>query len=301
MKKIIALAVAGAFVAPAMAADVTVSGSLSYRYVADDSANTADFVAVDNLITVAATSEMNNGMTVSASITMDAAADNATTGTSGDADQIVNNPINDGGDNISIAGSFGKLSIGDVSGGMDAYGDYSDVSPAFGEFGADGDDAAIALTPNLGVEGLSVTISATPEGDARNAEGTSYGLQYTMGGFSVYTGKDEAQAVANQMSSSGIKYSADGIMVAYESGQADASSSGKVEYKGVAATYTMGDLTFGYEMQEQTDDGTVDKDETVLSAVYTLGGGASVYVAKADDDKASTVVDKTAIGISYAF
>jgi len=299
MKKIIALAVAGAFVAPAMAADVTVSGALSYRYVADDSANTADFVAVDNLITVAATSEMNNGMTVSAAITIDAAADEATTNSGGT--NTVNNPINDGGDNISIAGPFGKLSVGDVSGGMDAYGDYSDISPAFGEFGADGDDAAIALTPNLGLEGLSVTISATPEGDARNPEGTSYGLQYTMGSVSAYMGKDEAQAVANQMSSAGIKYSADGVMVAYESGQADAATSGKLEYKGIAATYTMGDLMFGYELQEVKDDGTVQKDETVLSAVYTLGGGASVYVAKADDDKAGTVVDKTAIGISYAF
>jgi len=299
MKKIIALAVAGAFVAPAMAADVTVSGALSYRYVADDQANTADFVNVDNLITVAATSETDNGLTISASITLDAAADNATTDSGGS--ETVSNPVNDGGDNISIAGAFGKLSVGDVSGGMDAYGDYSDVSPAFGEFGADGDDAAIAFVPNLGVEGLSVTVSATPEGDARNPEGTSYGAQYTMGGVSVYYGNDEAQLKANQMSSAGIKYSADGIMVAYESGQADAATSGKMEYKGIAATYTMGDLKFGYEMQEVKDDGTVQKDETVLSAVYTIGGGASVYVAKADDDKASTVVDKTAIGISYAF
>jgi hypothetical protein len=299
MKKIIAAAVATAFVAPVMAADVTVSGALSYRYVADDQANTADFVNVDNLITVAASSEMSNGMTVSASITIDAAADNVTTNTGSNGTH--NGVINDGGDNISISGSFGKLSVGDVSGGMDAYGDYSDVSPAFGEFGADGDDAAIAFVPNIGIEGLSVTVSATPEGDARNPEGTSYGAEYTVGAVSVYYGNDEAQLKANQMSSAGIKYSADGIMVAYESGQADAATSGKMEYKGVAATYTMGDLKFGYEMQEVKDDGTVQKDETVLSAVYTLGGGASVYVAKADDDKASSVVDKTAIGISYAF
>jgi hypothetical protein len=299
MKKIIAAAVATAFVAPAMAADVTVSGALSYRFVADDSANTADFVAVDNLITVAASSEMNNGMTVSASITMDAAADNATTNSGGS--NTNNNPINDGGDNISISGPFGKLSVGDVSGGMDAYGDYSDISPAFGEFGADGDDAAIALTPNLGIEGLSVTISATPEGDARNPEGTSYGLQYTIGSVSAYYGRDEAQAADDQMSSAGIKYSADGIMVSYESGDATTAASGKLEYTGVAASYTMGDLMIGYEVQTVEDDSTKQKDETVLSAVYTLGGGASIYVAKADDDKASSVVDKTAIGISYAF
>jgi len=299
MKKIIALAVAGAFVAPAMAADVTVSGAMAYRYVADEVANTGDFVNVDNIFTIAATSEMNNGMTVSASVSIDASADNVTS--TGATSGVANNPVNDGGDNISISGAFGKLSIGDVSGGMDAYGDYTDISPAFGEFGADGDDAAIALTPNLGVEGLSVTVSGTPEGDARNAEGNSYGVQYTINGASVYYGKDDAAAEANVMSSYGIKYTSGAFMVAVEQGSSPDATSGKIDYAGVAATYTMGDLKLGYENQAVEDDNVKQKDEVVLSATYDLGGGASVYVAKADDDKASTKVDKTAVGISYAF
>jgi hypothetical protein len=299
MKKIIALAVAGAFVAPAMAADVTLSGTVEYQFEANDQTNVNDFKAVDSVIAVGASSELANGMTISASIAIEAAADAAVTNTSAGT---VAAAANDGGDNITISGDFGKISIGDVSGGMDAVGDWSDVSPAYGEFGADGDDAAFAFVPSLGIDGLSVTISATPEGDARNSEGTSYGVSYTVGAFSAYYGKDETAAAAGQQSSAGVKYSADGIMVAYESGESPTtSSSGKVEYKGIAATYTMGDLKLGYEIQEQKDDGTVDKDETVLSAVYTLGDGVIVYIAKADDDKASTVVDKTAIGIEYAF
>jgi hypothetical protein len=299
MKKIIALAVAGAFVAPAMAADVTLSGTVEYQFEANDQTNVNDFKAIDSVVAIGASSELANGMTISASIAIEASADNAITNTSGS----LTSPAagNDGGDNITIAGDFGKVSIGDVSGGMDAVGDWSDVSPAYGEFGADGDDAAFAFVPSLGIDGLSVTISATPEGDARNSEGTSYGISYSVGAFSAYYGKDETAAASGQQSSAGIKYSADGIMVAYESGESPQASSGKVEYKGVAATYTMGDLKFAYEMQEQKDDGTVQKDETVLSAVYTLGDGVIVYIAKADDDKASTVVDKTAIGIEYAF
>jgi hypothetical protein len=249
MKKIIALAVAGAFVAPAMAADVTLSGTVEYQFEANDQTNVNDFKALDSVIAVGASSELANGMTISASIAIEAAADLAVTNTSAGT---VAAAANDGGDNITIAGDFGKISIGDVSGGMDAVGDWSDVSPAYGEFGADGDDAAFAFVPSLGIDGLSVTISATPEGDARNSEGTSYGLSYSVGAFSAYYGKDETAAASGQQSSAGIKYSADGIMVAYESGESPQASSGKVEYKGVAATYTMGDLKFGYEMQEQT-------------------------------------------------
>ena len=288
MKKIIAVAVAGAFAAPVMAADVTVSGNLEYVFVSDDQANTADFIAEDAVVSIGASSELANGMTITSSINIENTDEASST-------------VSDGGNNITIAGDFGSLAIGDVSGGMDAVGDYTDVAAYFGGFDADGDDAAFAFTPNHGIEGLKVVISATPEGDANNPEGTSYGLEYKVGSFAAYYAKDETAAAASQMSSAGVKYSADGIMVAYETGESPQSSSGKVEFKGVAATYTMGDLSLGIEMQEQTDDGTVDSDETTLSATYNLGGGASVYVVNTEDDKTSTKVDKTAIGINFAF
>jgi hypothetical protein len=288
MKKIIAVAVAGAFAAPVMAADVTLSGNLEYVFVSDDQANTADFIAEDAVVAVGASSELANGMSISGAIAIEGSDENS-------------NTEPDGGNNIAISGDFGKLQIGDVSGGLDAFGDYTDVAAYYGGFDADGDDAAFAFTPNLGIAGLKAVISATPEGDANNTEGTSYGVEYSVGAFSAYYGKDETAAAASQMSAAGFKYSADGIMVAYETGESPQSSSGKVEYKGVAATYSMGDLKFGIEMQEQKDDGTVDSDETTLSATYDLGGGASVYLVNTEDEKTSTKVDKSAIGINFAF
>jgi len=288
MKKIIAVAVAGAFAAPVMAADVTVSGNLEYVFVSDDQANTADFIAEDAVVSVGASSELANGMTISSSINIENTDEAAST-------------VSDGSNNVTISGDFGKFAIGDVTGGLDSVGDYTDVAAYFGGFDADGDDAAFAFTPSLGINGLKAVISATPEGDANNPEGTSYSVTYSTGGFSAYYGKDETAAAASQMSAAGVKYSADGIMVAYESGESPNSASGKVEFKGVAATYSMGDLTFGVEMQEQKDDGTVDSDETTLSASYDLGGGASVYIVNTEDDKLSTKVDKTALGINFAF
>jgi hypothetical protein len=288
MKKIIAIAVAGAFAAPVMAADVTLSGNLEYVFVSDDQANTADFIAEDAVVAVGATSELANGMTISGTIAIE------------NTDEA-SNTSPDGGNNITISGDFGKFQIGDVSGALDATGDWTDVAAYYGGFDADGDDAAFAFTPNLGIAGLSAVISATPEGDALNPEGTSYSVTYSVGAFSAYYGKDETAAAASQMSAAGAKYSADGIMIAYESGESPNSASGKVEFKGVAATYNMGDLTFGIEMQEQKDDGTVDSDETTLSATYNLGGGASVYIVNTEDDKLATKVDKTAVGINFAF
>jgi hypothetical protein len=288
MKKIIAVAVAGAFVAPVMAADVTVSGNLEYVFISDDQANTSDFVAEDAVVSIGASSELANGMTISSSINIENTDEAAST-------------VSDGSNNVTISGDFGKLAIGDVTGGLDSVGDYTDVAAYFGGFDADGDDAAFAFTPNLGIAGLKATISATPEGDANNAEGTSYGIEYSVGSFAAYYGKDETAAAADQMSAAGFKYSADGIMIAYEAGESPNDSSGKIEFKGVAATYTMGDLKFGIEMQEQTDDGTVDSDETTLSATYDLGGGASVYIVNTEDDKLASKVDKTAVGINFAF
>jgi len=288
MKKIIAVAVAGAFAVPVMAADVTISGNLEYVFVSDDQANTADFIAEDAVVSVGASSELANGMTISSSINIENTDEAAAT-------------VSDGGNNITISGDFGKFEIGDVSGALDATGDWTDVAAYAGGFDADGDDAAFAFTPSIGIAGLKAVISATPEGDANNPEGTSYSVTYTTGPFSAYYGKDETAAAASQMSAAGVKYSADGIMLAYESGESPNSASGKVEFKGVAATYSMGDLTFGIEMQEQKDDGTVDSDETTLSATYNLGGGASVYIVNTEDDKLASKVDKTAVGINFAF
>ena len=299
MKKIIALAVAGAFAAQANAADVTIGGNLEYVYIDDGQANTEDFVTDDNVISISASSELNNGMTVTAGFAIEASTDNVTS--TGATSGVANNPVNDGGHNITIAGSFGSLAVGDVTGAMDTW-EYTDVAPYFGGFGADGDDNSVVFKPSLGVEGLTVVVGMTFEGSAdSNPEGNSYGVGYTMGGVEVYYGKDDTKDASAAQNAYGIKYSQAGMTVAYETAEEKDATSGTLTWDGIAATYSMDDLTLAYENQVGSDDGVDDTDLTVMSASYNLGGGLNVYIAKADDDTASTTVDKTAVGINYAF
>jgi opacity protein-like surface antigen len=65
MKKIIATAVAAAFAAPVMAADVTVSGSVEFNM---NDANGTTTSATDSAFKVAASTETANGIGVSGAI-----------------------------------------------------------------------------------------------------------------------------------------------------------------------------------------------------------------------------------------
>jgi len=298
MKKAIAIAVAGAFVAPAYAADITIGGNIEYVYVENGNTNVEDFVTDDNVISISASTELANGMSVTGGFAIEASADNVTTLT----DENIANPVNDGGHNITISGDFGSVAIGDVTGAMDTW-EYTDVAPYFGGFGADGDDNSVVVKPATGIDGLTVVVGMTFEGDANsNPEGNSYGIGYSVSGVNVYYGKDDTKTATSAQNAWGVNTTVSGVYVGYETAeQKSGSTSGNLEWTGLAAKYTMGDITFAYENQVKNDDGTDESDLTVLSASMDLGGGVNVYISKADDDTASTVVDKTALGINYAF
>ena len=122
MKKIIAAAVTAAFVAPAFAADVTLSGSQEFNYQDNNGTTTAE---IDGTVAVGASTQTANGLDVSAVIKYDDA---------GGAD---------GGASLSIAsGDMGKLSLGDVSGAVDAIDDINDWGYE-GTTGVGGDDASL--------------------------------------------------------------------------------------------------------------------------------------------------------------
>jgi len=127
MKKIIALAVAGAFVAPVYAADVTVGGSMEFAFKTVDGSQDSITDAGNELIVGA--SEEVNGLTVSTSMTLGLDGIQADDDTNG-------NDVFASAMNITVAGAFGTVAVGDVSGGLDSYGDYTDVSPAGAGFDA---------------------------------------------------------------------------------------------------------------------------------------------------------------------
>jgi predicted porin len=319
MKKIIALAVASAFVAPAMAADISVSGGLTYAYIQSDKTGTGDILtADDNQVVFTATSETSNGYSVSGKFTV---VDDAT----GETDHQ--------GTALTISGPFGTLGLGDNSGALDATGDYTDMAYWFGGYNMDGNDMAIAYTLPTAVEGLTIRASMSPEGDnyivggesSADVAGTDEGLEatavsvtYSVGDISVYYGEEEVDRAAGQTTTNksyGIKYSAGAITVAAESGSTDNSAAvtdsdiaagDDVEYKGLAASYQMGDITLAYEMQQMEEKNVAAQrwiDENTFSVSTDLGGGLSAGVATTSNDSTDSdkKFDRTAVVVKYAF
>jgi len=319
MKKIIAVAVATAFVAPAFAAEVTLSGALTYNYISTDAANTGDKLENDdNKIVVTATEELANGISVTGNFNL---VDDTTSG------------LDNQGTSLTLSGEFGSLGLGDVSGALDATGDYTDVSPVFGGYRMDGDDMAIAYTLPAIIPNVKIVASVSPDGanfagdDPFNTEGeggNAVSVTYSAGAFSVYYGEetyDEAGSQEANTDSMGVKYSSGPIMIAFETGtgtnldlsastfpaHAAALTNIKADFTGLAGVYTMGDTKLGFEMQKIEDKSsatTVDRlDETTVFVSQSLGGGVSVYAATSSDNGGPSDTDLTrnALGVSFAF
>jgi len=319
MKKIIAAAVATAFVTPAFAADVSVSGAITYNYISQDTAGTGDKVeSDDNKVVFGASQELSNGMSVTGTFNL---VDDTTGG------------LDNQGTNLTLSGEFGTIALGDVSGALDATGDYTDVSPVFGGYRMDGDDMAISYTLPAVIPNVKIVASTSPDGanfagdDPFTTEGeggNAVSVTYSAGAVSVYYGEetyDEAMAQEASTKSFGIKYSAGPIMVAVESGSASdidqaagtfpahatALTSQDIDVMGVAGTYTMGQTTLGFETQQMEEKGatvtTKRLDERTLFVKQDLGDGVSVYAATSTDEggPADTAVTRSAVGVSFSF
>jgi hypothetical protein len=318
MKKIIALAVASAFVAPAMAADITVSGGMTYAYTSSDKANTGDTLSADdNQVAVTASTTTDNGIAVSGKFTI---VDDAT----GETDHQ--------GTAMTISGPFGVIGLGDNSGALDATGDYTDMAYWFGGYNMDGNDMAIAYTLPTIVEGVTLRGSMSPSGnnyiaggETTDVAGTAEGLEasavsitYAAGDLAMYWGQEKVDRTTSETTTNksyGIKYTTGPVAVAYEAGEtsnsaavtdSDIAAGDDVDYKGVAVAYTMGSITVAAEIQSMEEKNAVNEkwiDENTVSISQDLGGGLSVGVSTTSNDStdADKKFDRTAAVVKFAF
>ena len=286
MKKIIAAAVATAFVAPAFAADVTVTGETEMTYVSTTGSTDAATNA-DNVVTITASEEID-GVSISTSIVLD-------------QDKVYDASTSGDGSSLTLSTGGVSLAMGDVAGAMDAVGDYTDMSPAYGGFAADGADHSFLVTlPAMGSVTVYASMSPTTGFDGSTADSTAFGAKMGFAGGEVYFATQED--TDSKWNSYGAKYSAQGITVAYEKGADDAGSSNDIKYTGIAAKYTMGDIVLGVEQQETKTDGasSATVDDTVTFIEYNLGSNVDIYVAQRSS-QVSTTADGTTVGIEYAF
>jgi hypothetical protein len=287
MKKIIALAVAGAFVAPAFAADVTVTGETEMQYVTT-SGSTDEASNADNVVVVTASDEID-GVSISTSIVLD-------------QDAVYDASTSGDGSSLTISANGISLAMGDVASAMDAVGDYTDISPAHGGFDGDGTDHSFLLTlPAMGGVQAYLSMSPTTGFDGSTADSTGYGAKVGVGAGEVYFGGEED--ADSKWQSYGVKYTMGNVYVAYERGSDDAGSAADIKYTGFAAKYTMGDLVAGFEMQETKTDGasTATVDETITFLEYNLGSSVDLYIAREDNADSTGTADQTTVGVEYTF
>jgi len=297
MKKIIALAVAGAFVAPAYATEVSIGGEMEYVITSSDAAEDK-ITDSDNLITITASDELDNGMSISATYVI-------MTDT-GDSTVLEND-----GTSLTVSGSFGSVTVGDTAGALDATGDWTDIAPSGGSYAMDGGDHAITYKLPA-FNGLQIIGSYSPDGandmgagDDIKAGAQGLSATYTLDNISVYYGSEEYPAstgAANDTyNSMGVKGSFGAIYVAYESGEKEPVTGAKTDYSGFAVSYKMGDLVIGGEIQETKQVGVAaTTDATVMFAEYNMGSNVDLYVSLVDDGTA-TDDDSTRVGIEYNF
>jgi hypothetical protein len=287
MKKIIAAAVASAFVAPAFAADVTISGSQEFTWGDLNGVSTSE---IDGTVKVGASSELPNGMSVSMSIPLS---------DEGGAD---------GGANLALSGSFGTLTLGDVSSGSDTVDDVTDWGYAATAGSSDGtgtgaSDANVAWSLPAMVEGLSVTLTASAQtqngaSSGGEAEATGYAIKYTAGMFTVGYGADDNDDGTSHTTVSGT-VSMNGLTVAAEQFTDSSAANVDTDYKAMAAIYTMGDTTLAVAQEKGTSGSTVNYDRTVIGVHYAVGD--VTFFAEQKDDSKDATDEATYFGASYKF
>ncbi len=289
MKKIIAAAVATAFVAPAFAADVSVSGEVEYTYTNADGLNTFGTGTGD--LVVSASETLDNGIDVSAYISIESA-----------------NGANDAQDTLlELSGAFGTVAVGDDNdGGFDNFDDKADVASAGGGGGEvdSGVDTVgfITYAPNLGVDGLSAVVGIGA-GDETNEEVVGYGLQYSVGGFAIAYGAADADDSDNDATHLSVSAEFGPVYVGIDSMSKIAGVDGD-DAVHVGVTYDMGDITLYAENITTEDAENVDATDTVYGLEYDMGS-VDVFLSQITDETAgtdaATEAESTVIGVEYKF
>jgi hypothetical protein len=289
MKKIIATAVAMAFAAPVMAADITITGDQEFSWQSNNGATTA---SLDGDVNVKAATETANGLSVSADINLNEVG--------GD----------DGSASLTIKGAFGSIDLGDTSSAVDAVDDATDWGYVLTS-GSPNSDASVLWTLPSMVPGLTVYVSTSADGNDGAAQDggdanpgavaataddghTGYAVKYSNSGLTIGYGQNDYD-FGNESQVVSVSYSMGGLSAAMETHTATTAAGVETDTETVGVTYTMGDLTAAVETLE---DGA--QDLTTLGVHYGLGGGVTAFIETTEDDNDDTA-ETMAVGVTMKF
>jgi hypothetical protein len=270
MKKIIALAVATAFVAPVYAADVSLGGNMDF-VINDTDAGTSG-TSNDIELKVSASEELGNGMSASGYIHNNADAA------------------------VTLSGDFGSFTIGnDADTALLAIDDQADVGVENG--GRGGANIGIVsgmnlnFVPNIGIAGVTPIIGYAA-GSTAGTDVLDYGVKFDFGGVSARIASANVSDNNNNVEMVSVSYTAGPIKIAYDA----VSNLGGVkdaEVDAIGVTYSMGGGTTLYAEQASTNTDWNDTDALTTAAAiadrYELLSGTT-----------DTELSATTVGVSHA-
>jgi len=291
MKKIIAAAVAAAFVAPAFAADVTVSGDVEYRYISAEDG--ASFDSGDQDVTVKGSEELSNGWVVTASLELDGAEDSLNSDSS-----------------LTIDMGVATLTVGDAN---DIAQRMVDEKSDKAEHGGRSGEAALAATASIDhtlslsmspADGLMVAVSkstSVDDADATVIDTTSYAVQYTMMGATVAYSSTEVEGQDEDVTGLHFAYATGPISIGYDSLSNVANvADDDATNLGLAYSYGAGNLYV--ETGETKDDSAgTDVKTTAMGVSYKIGALNTFLELNTIKTTATADDDQTIVGVEYAF
>ena len=290
-KKIGLTALAASLVSvSAHAGEMSVAGSASMNVegYTGENLNKGSGFSMGNQITFSGSGELDNGMTVSLSFTLDQGDDTTTAGaayTGGPFDGHSVSVSSDALGTLKLNGEGGASSASSIDGS--AAGDIWDtfdgsrgaVTATAITDSATGDNSLFYTLPSM-VDGLGVNLSYQPQGSGRES-GTGWGVSYTgIDGLTAkYAVSDEVgstTALSGDQTVWNVSYAIGPVTATASNADFDVETAANdQEMSSYALSYTVSDeisITYGTEEITEGGTGKVDAEYSAISASYTSGG-----------------------------
>ena len=277
----------------AMAADISISGSTELVLDMGDSATADDSVFVaEHDIAITFSNTTDSGISMSMTYGMDdgGAADDLETTISGDFGEV----------RYTQAGDEHALNDVDIEAGATAEEVFTRTTAAgLDSIGGIGNNHMTYVLPSV-VDGLYVAASAA--NDATTGEQSSYAVRYNAGPLTAVYGQLKGHVVSVTHVGVSATFGDIGLQVAQNT---DDTANLDNKSVNIGLTYTMGDITLGYESETAEDGVTANNDEkhTAVGATYTIAPGLSASLTMAESDVLTTGTDTatTSIGLNVSF
>ena len=309
LKKIGLTALAASLVTTsAFAGELTATGAASMgvkNTTGSSDTSTGKSFTMGNQITFAGSGELDNGLNVSLSFTLDQ-ADNAG-GADGPFDGHSVTISSDAMGTLKMSGEGGSSaqSAMDTTAAGDIWDNGMGMTAVTAA--ASGDNILFYTLPEM-MEGVAITASMSP-GKAAQETHTSFGLVYTgVEGLTVKYGQGDSGAPAAEIESTTMmaSYAIGSFTVSASNTEADKTGAANEEVQSYQLAYTVTDdlsVTYGEETHETVGTAT-DEEVESFGVSYTTGGmtlSADTYEATGAANVAGAKSERWALSAAFAF